>query len=74
MGLRLVGVEDEHKGSGAWIYDRNVVKLAQNQTDPILTLVSNTPEYKVLKVWKMATAHENVRERIKDKKTRLDGK
>ena len=22
-------MEDEHKGSGAWIYDRNVVKLAQ---------------------------------------------
>ena len=25
--MRLVGVEDEHKGSGARIYDRNVVKL-----------------------------------------------
>ena len=38
------------------IYDRNVVKLAQNQqylqTYQILTLVSNTPEYKV---WKMAS-------------------
>ena len=33
VGLRLVGVEDEHKGSGARIYDRNGVKLAQ--TDPL---------------------------------------
>ena len=31
--MRLVGVEDEHKGSGARIYDRNGVKLAQ--TDPL---------------------------------------
>ena len=42
----------------ASIYDRNVVKL--KQTAPILTLVSDTPEYKVLKVlkvWKMASRH-----------------
>ena len=29
MRLRLVGVEDQHKGIEAWIYDRNVVKLLQ---------------------------------------------
>ena len=32
VGLRLVGVEDEHKGSGARIYDRNVVKLKGTYT------------------------------------------
>ena len=55
---------DEHKGNRgiwAWGYDRNVVKLQQYQQNlhPSLTLVSNTPEYKVLKVWEMARRHGN---------------